>query len=92
MEVTKQDIQAIDLAIQAVRKGHFHNIEGEEMLSLAASLQRLAQLKVKLQKQIDYDLANPEAIKGHQQMSEQSMGTISPPRPLDPKKKNLKGE
>lgn len=53
MEVVKQDIQAIDMIIVALRKGHFFNIEGDEVLALSSHVQRLVHLKGRIAKELE---------------------------------------
>lgn len=53
MELFKQDMTAIDMVIVALRKGHFFNIEGDEVLALSTHVQRLAHLKGRIQKELE---------------------------------------
>lgn len=53
MDVFKQDTVAIDMVITALRKGHFFNIEGDEVLALSSHVQRLVHLKGRILKEIE---------------------------------------
>jgi len=53
MDLVKQDATAIDMVIVALRKGHFFNIEGDEVLALSSHVQRLAHLKGRILKELE---------------------------------------
>lgn len=73
MNFTKQELNSIDMVIVALRKGHFFNIEGEEVLALSSHVQRLIGLKNKIQK----ILSEEQPI-----IQQSSVVSVSEPRPI----------
>lgn len=77
MDVFKQDISAIDMVIVALRKGHFFNIEGDEVLALSSHVQRLVNLKARIQKSLE-----AQSMSALPTMNASTNMNVSPPRPI----------
>lgn len=74
MDLFKQDTVAIDMVITALRKGHFFNIEGDEVLALSSHVQRLVHLKGRILKEIE--------VQAEPVIQPPASMNISAPRPI----------